>query len=76
MFFFFIVVFRRQQQLAPYKLKCDKEPLNNKYAYTSYQRQFTQGVKWVFINLDVNLSGIAFPLLSLPFVLTLAVLFA
>jgi hypothetical protein len=22
--------FRRQQQLAPYKLKCDKEPLNNK----------------------------------------------
>jgi len=21
---------RRQQQLAPYKLKCDKEPLNNK----------------------------------------------
>lgn len=40
---------RRHQQLAPYKLKCDKEPLNNKYVQLLDQTQLTPHFFWPFL---------------------------
>jgi hypothetical protein len=54
-FFCFVILlslslsFRRQQQLPPYKLKCDKEQLNSKYVHFEPKESFS-----IYVNFDIS----------------------